>query len=84
MTDRVRVAHDDHLKPGTWCIGAAGEVLHRCPLCKTASNLLNHSIAADGTVNNSMACFAPCSFHIWGTLDGWTHGVKLAGKDLVT
>lgn len=39
-----------------------------------------HTVDADGRVDASIACFSPCGYHVWGILDGWTHGVKLAGR----
>lgn len=79
--DRVHIPHDDNLAPGTWTL-VDGQPAHRCPQCKVASVMTNHSVDADGMVNASMACFAPCTFHIWGILDGWKHGVKAAGEPI--
>jgi hypothetical protein len=42
--------------------------------------MVNHSVTAAGEVNASIACFPPCDYHVWGTLDNWTRGVKEAGK----
>ena len=79
--ERVRIPHDDGLAPGTWHL-SDGQPLHRCPKCKTASAMVNHSVSAEGDVNASIACFPPCDYHVMGVLDGWTHGVKLAGQSV--
>lgn len=75
--DRVRFSHDEHLAPGTWMLSDGQPVL-RCPDCKKAAAMVNHSVDVDGTVNASIACFPPCQHHVWGILDGWTHGAKPA------
>lgn len=80
--DRVHLTHDDNLAPGTWHMGAEGHPASRCPKCKIASAMVNHSVDADGTVNASMACFPPCDYHVWGILDGWSYGAKAAGQPI--
>lgn len=80
--ERIYIPHSDDFAAGTWTL-ESGCPVHRCPKCKRAGRMLNHSIDADGTVNASIACWAPCDYHIWGILDGWTHGVKEAGKLIV-
>jgi hypothetical protein len=80
MTDRVHIPHGDDMQPGTWCVLDDGALLHRCPQCKRGSEMLNHSVTQGGEVNASIACFSPCTYHIWGILDGWTHGEKRAGE----
>lgn len=76
--DRVRIPFDPELRPGTWFL-SAGHPVHRCPECNKASAMVNHSVDADGTVNASIACFSPCGYHVWGTLESWTHGRKEPG-----
>jgi hypothetical protein len=78
MIDRVHIPLDAGLAPGTWRL-SDGQPVHRCPLCKKASAMVNHSVTLSGEVNASIACFQPCSYHVWGILDGWSHGWKLAG-----
>ena len=80
--DRVHFPHDNNLAPGTWHMGADGQPALRCPKCKTAGRLENHSVDADGTVNASIACYPPCDHHVFGILNGWTFGVKPAGKPI--
>lgn len=84
--DRVHIPHDPDLAPGTWSIlyrdGKPQQPVHRCPKCKTAAALKNHSVSESGEVNASIACFPPCDYHIFGVLDGWTHGNKFAGRGI--
>lgn len=84
MVDRVHIPHGDELSPGTWCIGPGGALLHRCPHCKRGSEMLNHSVSPTGDVHASIACFPPCTYHVWGVLYGWTHGEKRAGQKVTT
>ena len=78
MVERVHIPHDDQqFAPGTWHL-FEGQPIHRCPQCKKAAAMVNHSVAPNGEVNASIACFPPCSYHVWGILDDWTHGEKLA------
>jgi hypothetical protein len=60
------------LQPGTWKKWGQ-QVLFCCPLCKNAG-LLDHQIAADGTVTPSVQCATHgCTFHENGVkLRGWT------------
>lgn len=83
MTERVHIPHGKEIEPGTWCVLSGGELLHRCPECKRGSEMLNHSVTPSGEVNASIACFAPCTYHVWGILDGWTYGEKKAGHKVV-
>lgn len=78
MMERVHIPNDENLAPGTWRL-SDGQPVHRCPQCRVASAMVNHSVSAAGEVNASIACFAPCSYHVFGILDGWTHGDKPAG-----
>ncbi len=78
--ERVRIPRGKELEPGKWCVLGGGELLHRCPQCKRGSEMLNHSVTPNGDVNASIACFAPCSYHVWGTLEGWIYGEKRAGE----
>lgn len=80
MVDRVHIPRGDEIAPGTWCVGSGGELLHRCPQCKHGHEMLNHSVTPSGEVNASIACFVPCTYHVWGILDGWTYGEKRAGE----
>lgn len=83
--DRVHIPRsDDPAVPrGTWKLAAyEGQPIHRCPKCGKSGFMINHSVEADGTVNASIACFPPCDYHVWGILDGWTHGKKEAGKPI--
>lgn len=89
MTDRVHIpqwsrtdAEKQRLAPGTWYVATDGDLWHRCPKCKSASVMQNHSVTAAGEVHASIACFAPCDYHVWGILDGWTYGVKNAGENV--
>lgn len=75
---RVLIPHDNKLAPGSWFL-SAGQPVHRCPECLRAAAMVLHSVDADGEVNASIACVSPCGYHVWGKLDGWTHGVKKAG-----
>ena len=85
MTDRVLIPHDEDLAPGTWRLGPPeGQPVHRCPLCKAAAVMVNHSVSSTGEVNASIACFAPCTYHVFGILGGWTHGEKPAGGRVST
>lgn len=81
MTDRVHIPHDNGLAPGTWRL-SDGQPVHRCPDCKKASAMVMHSVSAAGEVNASIACFAPCKYHVYGILDGWTHGEKRVGHNV--
>lgn len=83
MIERVSIPHDPRLAPGTWFL-SAGQPVHRCPECHKASAMVLHSVAADGEVNASIACFSPCSYHVWGRLEGWTHGEKKSGEPVAT
>ena len=78
MVERVHIPRGKEIEPGTWHVLSGGELLHRCPQCKKAAAMVNHSVAPNGEVNASIACFPPCSYHVWGILDDWTHGEKLA------
>lgn len=87
MVDRVHIpkwdrSDDDrnYLTPGTWYVATDGDLWHRCPQCKKASVMANHSVTSAGEVNASIACFPPCSYHVWGTLDSWFYGEKRAGE----
>ena len=80
MTERVHIPHGKEIEPGTWSVLSGGELLHRCPECKRGSEMLNHSVSKSGEVNASIACFPPCTYHVWGILDGWTYGEKKAGE----
>lgn len=84
--DRVHIqrTRDGSIDPGTWYVSTGegpckGELWHKCPQCKKASVMVNHSVAPDGVVSPSIACFSPCTYHVWGTLDGWTFGEKKSG-----
>lgn len=77
--EHVSIPRDDNLRPGTWFL-SAGHPVHRCPECKKAAAMVNHSVDPDGTVHASIACFPPCGYHVWGKLEGWTHGKKEAGQ----
>lgn len=79
--NRVHIPHDDGLKPGSWRL-SEGQPVHRCPQCRKASAMVNHSVKPDGEVNASIACFPPCGYHVFGILDGWTHGGKPAGRKI--
>lgn len=79
MTFRVHIPFDPELMPGSWRL-SAGQPVHRCPDCEKAAAMVLHTVDADGRVDASIACFSPCGYHVWGILDGWTHGVKLAGR----
>jgi len=81
--DRVRIPHSDDFAVGTWTL-ESGQPVHRCPKCKRAGQMALHSVDADGTVNNSIACWPPCTYHVWGILVDWPYGVKLAGKPITT
>jgi hypothetical protein len=81
--DRVHIPRSEDLAPGSWAMGALGEVVHRCPKCRKASEMLNHSVEPNGEVNASIACFPPCDYHVWGILDGWSNGKKEAGRPAV-
>lgn len=84
MSDRVHIPRDDEKNaPGTWRF-YDGQPHYRCPQCKRGAVMVNHSVEADGEVNASMACFPPCTHHIWGILDGWTYGRKAAGAPVKT
>lgn len=71
--------------------GAAGWYLWRgrarlvCGGCgRDAGDLRDHSIDEDGTVNASILCpDAGCGWHVWGRLQGWSHGRKPAGVAVV-
>jgi hypothetical protein len=80
MVDRVHIPRGKEIEPGTWCVLGGGELLHRCPQCKRGAEMLNHSVTPSGEVNSSIACFAPCTYHVWGILDGWFYGEKIAGQ----
>jgi DNA-directed RNA polymerase subunit RPC12/RpoP len=79
MADRIHIPQGKEIEPGTWCVFNGGELLYRCPQCKRSSEMLNHSVTQSGEVNASIACFPPCSYHVWGILDGWIYGEKHAG-----
>lgn len=48
-------------------IGATFE----CPKCGETGSLMNHAIAADGTVSPSVICSYNCGFHDHIKLLGW-------------
>lgn len=81
--DRIHIPEhrdrDQRIAPGAWHVSTDGDLWHRCPECLKGSVMQGHSVAANGEVNPSIACFAPCGYHVWGTLDGWRYGVKSAG-----
>lgn len=62
--------------PGTWRGGTLyGKRTAQlaCPLCGLRASLSGHQIADDGTVTPSVVCpHAPCTFHEFIVLDGWT------------
>ena len=78
--DRVHIPYSDKIVAGAYYVSSDGDLWHRCPLCKTASAMVNHSVTPSGEVNASIACFPPCSYHVWGILDGWRYGEKKAGE----
>ena len=71
------------LKPGFWLVDHDGNLWHKCPECQKGSVMQEHWVAADGKVTPSIACFAPCGYHVFGVLEDWNYGTKMAGK-LVT
>jgi hypothetical protein len=79
----VHIPHGKEIEAGTWCVLDGGELLHRCPQCKRGTEMLNHSVTPTGEVNDSIACFRPCTYHVWGILDGWTYGEKKAGSRVI-
>jgi hypothetical protein len=83
MPDKVHIPLDDNIAPGTWRLDVEDDPIYRCPECKRSSAMRNHSVSSGGEVNALIACFPPCPHHIWGILDGWTHGEKAAGKQTV-
>jgi hypothetical protein len=80
VVDRVHIPQGKEIEPGTWTVLDGGELLHRCPQCKRGSEMLDHSVSTGGEVNASIACFPPCTYHVWGVLDGWIYGEKRAGE----
>lgn len=42
--------------------------------------MLNHSVTPSGEVNASIACFPPCTYHVFGILNRWIYGEKRAGE----
>jgi DNA-directed RNA polymerase subunit RPC12/RpoP len=43
-----------------------------CPTCGHMFSLLNHSIAADGSVTPSVVCPWSCGFHVFVRLNEWS------------
>lgn len=75
MTDLVTIPNDPggagKLAPSWWLDGKA--VIVRCNC--GAALLLDHEIAADGTVTPSLwhsEVQGACGWHVVGRLDGWT------------
>jgi hypothetical protein len=77
--ERTRIPESESLVAGSWLL-IDGQPVFRCPCCRRASPMRNHSVDPDGTVNASIGCVAPCSYHVWGILEEWTHGSKPAGE----
>lgn len=78
MIERISIPKgDDNFRRGNWVV-IEGQPAHRCPLCGNAAKMTNHSVEPNGEVNASIACFAPCAYHVWGILQGWTYGKKYA------
>jgi hypothetical protein len=52
---------------------SSDKAITSCPLCGHFGGLGRHEIDEAGKVTPSLVCpWAPCTFHDWGVLEGWT------------
>ena len=42
--DRVHIPYSDKIVAGAYYVSSDGDLWHRCPQCKTASAMVNHSV----------------------------------------
>jgi hypothetical protein len=69
----------------SWLLDSEGEVLLRCVCGCILGHPTAHSIEEDGKIDASIVCSqpsggkAPCGWHVYGKLEGWTAGAMAAG-----
>jgi hypothetical protein len=75
MSVTIRPGQGGQISRGEWrLLKARGKLsaMVRCPKCGLEASLLDHEIAADGTVTPSMQCPKDgCDFHETVLLEGW-------------